>query len=207
MNAKSSERMSAEDRRDQIIVAAAAVFGERGYVGGTTDQVARQAGISQAYVVRMFGSKEKLFAAVGDYATARVIGAFRGAIATFPDGATIADRQVLLGAAYGSLIADRGLLLSLLQLFSQGHDPVLGDQARRCFLEVFRVVRDEARLGPEAATQFFSGGMLLTVLMAMRMPDAATDPDAAQLLSFATGPRGPQLIELMTHPPLGDARR
>jgi len=207
MNAKSSERMSAEDRRDQIIVAAAAVFGERGYVGGTTDQVARQAGISQAYVVRMFGSKEKLFAAVGDYATARVIGAFRGAIATFPDGATIADRQVLLGAAYGSLIADRGLLLSLLQLFSQGHDPVLGDQARRCFLEVFRVVRDEARLGPEAATQFFSGGMLLTVLMAMRMPDAANDPDAAQLLSFATGPRGPQLIELMTHPPLGDARR
>ena len=85
--------MSAEDRRDQIIVAAAAVFGERGYVGGTTDQVARQAGISQAYVVRMFGSKEKLFAAVGDYATARVIGAFRGAIATFPDGATIADRK------------------------------------------------------------------------------------------------------------------
>ena len=106
-----------------------------------------------------------------------------------------------------SILFRAGLLLSLLQLFSQGHDPVLGDQARRCFLDVFRVVRDEAGLGPDAATQFFSGGMLLTVLMAMRMPDAVSDPDAAQLLGLATGSRGPDLIELMTHPPLGDARR
>src|SRR6187551_3182156 len=116
MNAEESspiERMTAAERREQIIVAAAAVFGERGYVGGTTDQIARQAGISQAYVVRMFGSKEKLFAAVGDYATSRVIDTFRGAVATFPDGATGGERQALLGASYGSLIADRGLLLSL----------------------------------------------------------------------------------------------
>src|SRR4051794_1397858 len=119
MNAKgpaSTARMNSADRREQIITAAAAVFGERGYAGGTTDQIARQAGISQAYVVRMFGSKENLFSAVGDYAANRVIGAFREAIVRLPPDSNLVERQRQLGAAYGSLIADRGLLLSLLQL-------------------------------------------------------------------------------------------
>src|SRR6478736_1487629 len=192
-----SDRMSSEDRRAQIIAAAALVFGERGYAGGTTDAIAKQAGISQAYVVRMFGTKEKLFSAVGDAATEAVLGAFRDAIARFPEGASDIDKQGILGLAYTKLIDDRGLLLSLLQLFSQGHDPVLGEQARACFLDVFRVVRDEAGLGSQMATEFFSRGMLITILLAMRMPDAMSDPDAAQLLSAALGPAEPVLLEFM----------
>jgi TetR/AcrR family transcriptional regulator len=199
--------MSSEDRRAQIIAAAALVFGERGYAGGTTDAIAKQAGISQAYVVRMFGTKEKLFSAVGDAATEAVLGAFRDAIARFPEGASDIDKQGILGLAYTKLIDDRGLLLSLLQLFSQGHDPVLGEQARACFLDVFRVVRDEAGLGPQMATEFFSRGMLITILLAMRMPDAMSDPDAAQLLNAALGPAEPVLMQFLSRPPLGDARR
>jgi len=208
MNA-SPERMSAEERREQILRAATVVFGERGYVGGTTDQIARQAGISQAYVVRMFGSKEQLFSAVGDYAAGRVADAFREAITTFPEGAGPVERQTILGDAYAKLLADRGLLLSLLQLFSQGHDPVFGPQARGCFLDVYKVAADEAGLGTEAATQFFARGMLLTILMAMRMPDAvATDPDAAEMLGAAAGNVGPTFIDLATsHLPLPDVRR
>ena len=199
--------MSADDRREQIIMAAAAVFGERGYVGGTTDAIARQAGISQAYVVRMFGTKEKLFSAVGQVARTRVIEAFRGAIATLPPEATPLEKQQAMGEAYATLILDRGLLLSLLQLFAQGADPVLGPQARQCFLDVFRVVRDEAGLGPQIATEFFGRGMLISILMAMRMQDAAADLDAGQLLSVVLGPVEPQFVELMTQPPLPDARR
>ena len=59
-----SRRLTPTDRREQILEAATVVFGERGYAGGTTDAIARAAGISQAYVVRMFGSKEDLFLAV-----------------------------------------------------------------------------------------------------------------------------------------------
>src|SRR3954452_23641811 len=54
-------RMRAVDRRERILAAAAEVFGRRGYVGATTDQIARAAGISQPYVVRMFGSRKALF--------------------------------------------------------------------------------------------------------------------------------------------------
>jgi AcrR family transcriptional regulator len=206
MNA-SSDRMTSEDRREQILLAAAAVFGERGYAGGTTDAIAKQAGISQAYVVRMFGTKEKLFSAVGDMANARIVAAFRAAIATFPEGASDQDKQQAMGQAYADLMEDRGLLLSLLQLFSQGHDPVLGPQARRCFLDVFRVVRDEAGLGPQVAVEFFSRGMLMMILMAMRMQDATTDLDAAQFLSIVLGPLESQVVQLLSQPPLEDARR
>ncbi|MGC4175489.1 TetR/AcrR family transcriptional regulator [Demequina sp.] len=206
MNA-SPDRMSAEDRREQIILAAAAVFGERGYAGGTTDAIAKQAGISQAYVVRMFGTKEKLFSAVGQMANDRIVGAFRAAIATFPPGASDQQKQQAMGDAYASLMQDRGLLLSLLQLFSQGHDPVLGVQARQCFLDVFRVVRDEAGLGPQVAVEFFARGMLMMILMAMRMQDATSDLDAAQFLSVVLGPLEAQVVPLLAQPPLGDARR
>jgi AcrR family transcriptional regulator len=203
----SPDRMSADERREQIILAAAAVFGERGYAGGTTDAIAKQAGISQAYVVRMFGTKEKLFSEVGETARARTVEAFRGAIARFPADASSDVKQQIMGEAYARLIEDRGLLLSLLHLFSQGHDPVLGHQARECFLDVFRVVRDEAGLGPAIATEFFGRGMLISVLMAMRMQDAVADLDASQLLGAALGPIEPQVIQLLTQPPLPEARR
>jgi TetR/AcrR family transcriptional regulator len=202
-----ADRLSAEERRAQIIAAAAIVFGERGYAGGTTDAIAQQAGISQAYVVRMFGSKEHLFTAVCETGLHSIVGAFRGAIERFPEDATPLERESLLGQAYTDLIEDRGLLLSLLQLFSLGHDPVFGDHARSCFLETYRVVRDEAGLGPERTAVFFSRGMLITVLMAMRTPVAAADPDAAQLLAAVLGSAEPQFLEFMLHPPLPDARR
>jgi AcrR family transcriptional regulator len=58
-----STRMRSEDRRVLILEAATAVFGEQGYHGATTDAIARAAGVSQPYVVRMFGSKEALLGA------------------------------------------------------------------------------------------------------------------------------------------------
>jgi hypothetical protein len=140
-------------------------------------------------------------------ANARIVAAFRAAIATFPEGASDQDKQQAMGQAYADLMEDRGLLLSLLQLFSQGHDPVLGPQARRCFLDVFRVVRDEAGLGPQVAVEFFSRGMLMMILMAMRMQDATTDLDAAQFLSIVLGPLESQVVQLLSQPPLEDARR
>ena len=43
--ALTSDRIPATERREQILEAAAGVFGEQGYAGATTDRIARQAGI------------------------------------------------------------------------------------------------------------------------------------------------------------------
>ncbi|WP_062383147.1 TetR/AcrR family transcriptional regulator [Demequina iriomotensis] len=182
-------RLTSDDRREQILAAATVVFGDKGYAGGTTDAIAREAGISQAYVVRMFGSKENLFLEVSRRATRRLRVAFRDIIAGFTGSETHVERQSLLGAAYGELVADRGILLSLLHLFGLGQDPVFGPEGRECFLDVYRIVRDEAGFSAEEATEFFARGMLNTILLALRMPDIRDDARAFELLSTSMGPQ------------------
>lgn len=196
MSTPDQPRLSADDRREQILTAASVVFGERGYAGGTTDAIAREAGISQAYVVRMFGSKENLFRATAERASSKVRDAFTEVLAQVPDDATLHDKRAALGAAYAALMADRGTLLSLLHLFSQGHDETLAPVARTCFLDVYRLVREKAGMDAQVATEFFAQGMLMTILFSMRMPDEATDPDAQELMACAFGEKTDELIRL-----------
>ncbi len=74
-------RMKADERRELVLEAATLVFGERGYFGATTDGVAKAAGVSQPYVVRMFGTKETLFLAVLERALERLLRTFRAVLA------------------------------------------------------------------------------------------------------------------------------
>src|SRR5579864_2533639 len=57
------ERLTASERREQILEAAVTVFAERGYEGASTDVIARMAGISQPYLFRLFGTKRELIIA------------------------------------------------------------------------------------------------------------------------------------------------
>ena len=58
-----AERLTAPERREQILEAAVTVFAERGYEGASTDVIARMAGISQPYLFRLFGTKRELIVA------------------------------------------------------------------------------------------------------------------------------------------------
>jgi TetR/AcrR family transcriptional regulator len=182
-------RMTASERREAVLDAASAVFGDRGYIGATTDQIARAAGISQPYVVRMFGSKENLFVEVIDRARRALLGAFRTALEGFrAAGSPGGDPCEALGSAYIELVRDRGLHTSLMHAFMQGTDPVVGPAARACFLEIWHFVRDEAGLDPEAARNFIADGMLINVLLGLDMPrNAGRQQDAAELLGQTFG--------------------
>lgn len=195
---KISERIPSAERREQILEAASRVFGERGYFGATTDQIAKAAGISQPYVVRMFGGKENLFVGVLTRCLDRLLVAFTGTIeqwkaegspapATGLDGAPLAGAHGeigrRLGLAYVNLIEDRGLLLSLMQAFSMGQDPTIGAKARDGFLAIYRLLRDEAGFAPEAVRSFLAEGMLLNTLLGLRLPDEyGRDEAATELL-------------------------
>jgi AcrR family transcriptional regulator len=54
-------RLSAVDRRRQIIRAASGLFARRGYGGTTTREIAERAGINEALLFRHFPTKEKLY--------------------------------------------------------------------------------------------------------------------------------------------------
>ena len=181
--------MRAEDRRELILEAATGVFGERGYVGATTDAVARAAGVSQPYVVRMFGTKEALFLEVLHRALGKLLAAFRAAQHdTSPLPAGIPDQITSrLGRAYADLLSDRGLLLSLMHAFVLGADPVIGQAAREGFLDVYKFLRFEAGFSPAEADDFLAHGMMLNTMIGLRMADAYADGDhcAVDLLETA----------------------
>ena len=63
MNAATTTRKTAEERREEILAAALEEFGEHGLDGTSTDTIARKAGISQPYLFRLFGSKKELYLA------------------------------------------------------------------------------------------------------------------------------------------------
>src|ERR1700709_144682 len=115
--------MTREARREQVLDAAASVVAETGFAGTTTDAVARAAGVSQPYVVRMFGGKQEMLTALFDRAGERVLDAFRAV----PAGAGAKEQ---MGEAYVLLLADRDLLRVLLHGFTAGADPVIGRRAR-----------------------------------------------------------------------------
>lgn len=171
-------RMSSDERRASIIEAAMHVFGDFGYVGTTTDQVAKAAGVSQPYVVRMFGTKQQLYVEVLTAALDELMAAFRAALPGDPD--EVGHR---MGMAYATIAAERrGLVLSLMHAFVLGSDPVIGECARQGFLDVYRLMRDEAGLGDARAVEFLSGGMLINTLVGLRMADHFDDEDGAREL-------------------------
>ena len=64
------QRMSAEDRRAQIIAAARRLFAHRGFDATTTREIATEAGISDALIYRYFPDKHAILAALVDEAIA-----------------------------------------------------------------------------------------------------------------------------------------
>jgi len=194
-------RMAADERRELVLEAATNVFGQRGYFGTTTDQVAVAAGVSQPYVVRMFGTKENLFLAVLKRALDLLLGAFRRELSAESDR-PIGER---LGIAYIDLLQDRGLLLSLMHGFVLGADPVIGETARCGFLDVYRFIKNEAGFTSQEAADFLAHGMLLNTLVGIRMiDDYDSDPDANELLAGALGTKLGFMLEVTGHTPAAE---
>jgi len=61
--------MTAQQRRESILVAATGVFAEVGYQRGKTSEVARRVGVTEPVVFQNFGTKAALFVAVLGRAT------------------------------------------------------------------------------------------------------------------------------------------
>jgi TetR/AcrR family transcriptional regulator len=174
--------MRAEDRRELILEAATRVFGDFGYEGTTTAGIARAADVSQPYVVRVFGTKEKLFLEVLQRALALLLSAFRAALA---DASDIPVHR-RLGIAYVELAANRGLLLSLMHAFVLGRDPVIGPVGRSGFMSVYRFMRDEAGFSADETQEFLAGGMLINTMIGLRMTDDYdSDAQVRELLDTA----------------------
>ena len=197
MSVPSPTRMNAEDRRQLVLDAATRAFARGGFAGTSTDAVAKEAGVSQPYVVRIFGTKQELFLEAFERAVGRVVDAFEAVLSEpgfDPDDEASTER---LGAAYTDLLTDRDLMLVVMHGFAAGDIEAIGQAGRHGMGRIFGLLVEHG-MTPEAARDFIAHGMLLNVLMAMRLPDHAAaleEAGAGDLSLLATCTFGEHLAK------------
>jgi AcrR family transcriptional regulator len=182
MSAEKAARMSADDRRELVLAAATRAFAKGGYAGTSTDAVAREAGVSQPYVVRIFGTKLELFLEVFERSATRIRTAFEDVLAEGPFDPESDEDWGRFGQAYSELLADRDFLQVMMHGFSAGGVDEIAAAARRCMGEVFSTIK-QTGCDDERARDFVAYGMLLNVMLSMRAPEHV---DAGDPLSALT---------------------
>ena len=163
------------------MLSGAKAFAEGGYAGTSTDAVAKQAGVSQPYVVRMFGTKLELFLEVYTHACDRIADAFRRVLAERPfDPASEEDKE-RMGLAYTGLLADSDFLHVLMHGFSASAVPEIGVASREGMGRIFATLRDTG-WSDEQVRDFIAYGMLLNVLLSIgAFDEGLTGPAGAAL--------------------------
>lgn len=161
-------RKSADERREEILAVAMEQFARGGFHGTSTETIAKDAGISQPYLFRLFRTKRELFLACNDRACAKVLDAFRRAAASAPPG----ERLHAMGRAYiDELLPDRHAILMLMQGYAAAADPDIREQIRSRYGEVVAEVSELSGAAPEEVWSFFAAGMQLNVVAALELAE------------------------------------
>jgi AcrR family transcriptional regulator len=180
VEAVTTTRKSAEERREQVLEVAMEVFAEHGLSGASTDDIARRAGISQPYLFRLFRTKKELFIA----AVERCLRETREIFERAAQGKSGKDALEAMGDAYGELIrSNPNRLRGQLQSYAACEDPEICAVVRRAFGEIVDTVERASGVDEETLSMFFARGMLINVVAAMGLLDAE-EPWAKKLMAF-----------------------
>ena len=104
----------AKDSRDAVLDAAEALFAERGHDGTSIEEIGRSAGLSRGSPGYLFGSKQGLYRAVLERATARAEARLAPMYAFAPDGTPEGDLGSIIDA-YVDFQVEHPRLVKLLQ--------------------------------------------------------------------------------------------
>src|SRR5476649_769315 len=143
------ERKSKDERREEILDAAVAVFAERGLHGASTDEIARLAGISQPYVYRLFGTKKELYVSV-------VARCFRQTL------------EIFQRAAEGK--RGEAALQAQMQAYAACADPEICAVVRNGYGDLVSYVQRVSGVSQKELAEFFSHGILMNTLASMNAP-------------------------------------
>jgi AcrR family transcriptional regulator len=155
--------MTAVERRADVLRAAVGPFSRGGYHGTSTEEVARDAGISQPYLFRLFPTKKALFLALVGHGFGRVREAFSAAVGDL----TGEDAMGAMAAAYSDLLRDRDELMLQMQFYAASDDPEIAAATRFEFGRLWREVVRLSGASEEEMQRFFATGMLLNVVASM----------------------------------------
>ena len=169
--AKTSMRMSAEERRESVILASMSEFARGGYNGTSTQAIADRVGVSQPYLFRLFPSKKALFMA----AVTRCLEDTAAVFETVGEGLTGPAALEAMAESYLGLITDRERLLMQLQVYvstaSDDLDEADREQIRLLWGRLWDSVAVRTGADVQEVTSFFAHGMLINTLVALGVPE------------------------------------
>jgi AcrR family transcriptional regulator len=158
---------TADERREEVLRAAMKVMGARGLYGTPILDIAHAAGISQAYVFRLFPTKLSLFVAVVE----RSFQVIHDDLERAGRAARAAGQPAIpaMAAAYTALLGDPGILLVQLQAQAAATEPEVRDALRRGFADLLDMAERGSGASPQDIQRFFARGMLCNVSAAMEI--------------------------------------
>lgn len=172
-------RMSAEERRVEVLAAATPLVAARGFEATPTAAIAEAAGISHAYLFRLFPSKQDLTVALVTRCNRVLHERFRHAAAQARQSG--AEPLVAIGQAYGDVVADRDLLLLQLHAYAASPtDPEIRAAMQQSFRDLYALVERETGASTATLSRFFAHGMLMNVAAALEF-DSIGEPWASSL--------------------------
>src|SRR3954451_17253236 len=177
MPATQTERLTAAERRDEILDAALIEFAERGLHGTSTDRIAKRAGISQPYVFRLFGTKKELFVATIERCMERTLALFRSSAG----GKVGEEALTAIGAAYREVLDDPTMLRCQMQAYVACDDPDVRAAVRLGFGRLVEFAEQASGEDKETINTVCGFGMLMNVIASMGLLDAP-EPWAIRLL-------------------------
>ena len=161
-------RLSAAERKDDVLDAAMIEFAERGLDGTSTEDIARRAGISQPYLFRLFGTKKELFIATVGRCFRETLEMFQRAA----EGKRGEEALHAIGTAYmEQLETNRTWLRAQMQAYAAADDPEIRAVVRAGYGDLVAYVRRVSDADWPIVWHFFSTGMLLNVLASMHVTD------------------------------------
>ncbi|HMS63182.1 MAG TPA: TetR/AcrR family transcriptional regulator [Solirubrobacteraceae bacterium] len=156
---------TAEDRREDVMRAAMREFARRGYYGTPTTDVARGAGISQAYLFRLFPTKEELFVACVERTYRTVHDEFVKVSA--PHAGDQEAVMTAMGDRYNELLQTSDVLLCQLHGYAACREPAIRTAVREGYQQLVELVQHLSGAPDEEIQRFFAIGMLINVVAAM----------------------------------------
>jgi AcrR family transcriptional regulator len=161
-----SPRLTADERREEVIAAAAVEFAGGGFAGTSTAAIARRAGVSQPYLFQLFRTKKDLFVATVRDSFVRITRRLEESAKT-ASAAGLDTDQVLdaMGHAYiDMLVADRDQLRLQLHAYAACSDPDIQGAVRERYLELWQAVVRASGADSDALYPWFASGMLINVI-------------------------------------------
>jgi AcrR family transcriptional regulator len=171
---KTGTRLTADERRTDVIAAASKEFAARGYAGTSTQSIAERAGVSQPYLFQLFGTKKDLFIAAVRTCFGRTRASFeaagRAAAAESDDPSAI---LLAMGCSYHDLLQDRDMLRLQLHAYAACDDPDIRTVVREEWILLHDAVARVSGADVTALHAWFAEGMLLNVAASIGSLDAS----------------------------------